>query len=178
MMEIRYNIAVRKKIQYLRFILISAILFVFSLGFATVGIVNLSTSAKRFHDKKEKLRNIEEKLREKREANKKNKAQIDQIKKKWRKEIKFANDLIKNKTYPFLEKLDKLEELLPAGVYISKIALDSKAGSSLNFNIAAVSSAKLMEAYKTFSPLHFNLAIQKEYNAGGLYKAQLHIKLD
>ena len=176
MMTIKYNIANRKKILYRRFILISAILLVLSLGFATVGALSLSATAKRFQDKKEKLRTYEDKLRDKNQKNKENNAQIAQIKNQWKKEIKFANGLIADKTFPFLEKLGKLEELLPAGVYISKIALETDSGSNLNFSIIAISSARLTETYNTFLP--YNLGIKKENNAGGLYKADLQIKLD
>jgi cell division protein FtsB len=176
MMEIRYNIANRKKIRYRRFVFISAVLAVLALGFAAVGVLNLSTTSKRFRDKKEVLSAYEEKIRNKSQENKENNTQIKQIKNKWKNEIKFANDLIKDKTFPFLEKLDKLEALLPAGVYISKIALETSAGSNLRFGIAAISSAKLTETYKIFLP--FDLAIQKENNSGGLYKAELQIKLD
>jgi Tfp pilus assembly protein PilN len=176
MMEIRYNIASGKKIRYPRFILISVVLLLFSLGFAAVGVMNLSTTSKRFRDKKEVLKNYEEKVRDKRQQNETNKAQIEQIRKQWRKEIKFANDLIRDKTYPFLKKLDKLEKLLPAGVYINKIAMETDDGSNLRFGIVALSSAKLTEAYNTFIP--FNLSIPKENPVGGVYKAELRIKLD
>ena len=175
-MEIRYNVANRKKIHYLRFSLISAILLVLALGFAAVGILSLSMTAQRFQDKKKVLRTYEDKIREKSQKNRENKAQIDRIKNQWKKEIKFANDLIRDKTYPFLEKLDKLEGLLPAGVYISKIALETDSGSNLRFVIAAISSAKLTEAYNIFWPYH--LTIPKENQAGGLFKAELQIKLD
>lgn len=176
MMTIKYNIANGKKILYNRFILITAILLILSLGFAAVGVMSLSATSKRFRDKKEELRSYEDKVQEKIQKNKENNAQIAQIKKQWKKEIKFANDLIEDKTFPFLEKLGKLEELLPAGVYISKIALETDAGSNLRFSITALSSARLTETYNIFWP--YEAKVKKENNAGGLYKADLQIKLD
>ena len=49
-------------------------------------------------------------------------------------------------------------------------------GKAATKRFAAISSAKLTETYKIFLP--FDLAIQKENNSGGLYKAELQIKLD
>ena len=175
-MKIRYNIANKKKINYLRFILISAALVVFSLGFILVGTINLSSTTKRFQDKKEELKTYEEKLQEKSKKNKEYTAELDNIKKKWRKERKFANDLIDSKIFPFLEQLGQLEEVLPAGVYISKLTLNTVSGPRVQFSIAAISSAKLAEAYKVFDK--YDMSIKKESKAEGLYKANLLIKLD
>ncbi|UCH96892.1 MAG: hypothetical protein JSV88_08585 [Candidatus Aminicenantes bacterium] len=176
MMKIRYNIANNKKIKYLRFILFSGILLVLSLGFLILGVTNLSTTSKRFRDKKEELRTYEEKLKETTQKNKEYKEQISAIKRKWGKQRKFANSLIDGKLFSYLEKLDKLEELLPAGVFISRLTLNAESGDRVQFTIAAISSAKLMEAYRAF--LEYNLSIQKESLVEGLYRANLQIKLD
>ena len=175
-MKIRYNIANNKKMDFLRFILISAALAVVALGLLFVGVLNLSTNAKRFQHKKEELRIYVEKLQTMTRKNKEHKAEIENIKKKWRKERKFANGMIDNKIFPFLEQLGQLEEVLPAGVYINKLTLSATSGNRIQFTIAAISFAKLAEAYKVF--LKYNMSIQKQTQAEGLYTANLLIKLD
>jgi hypothetical protein len=175
-MKIRYNIAKKKKINYLRFILLSGILLVLSVGFILVGVKTLSTTAKQFQDKKNELKICQEEKQTKAKKNKEQKNEIENIKKKWQKRRRFANNLVNNKTFPFLEKLDKLEELLPAGVFIRDITLSTKGGANIQFNLAAISSTKLLEAYRAF--LKYNLVIQREDLKDGLYNANMKIKLD
>jgi Tfp pilus assembly protein PilN len=174
-MKIRYNIAKKKKINYLRFILLSGILSVLSVGFILVGVKTFTTSAKQFQEKKNELKICQEDKQTKARKNKEQENEIKNIKKKWNSKRKFANNLVNNKTFPFLEKLDKLEELLPAGVFIKDITLSTETGAHIQFNLAAISSAKLMEAYRTFSK--YNLEIPKEVLKDGLYNATMKIKL-
>jgi hypothetical protein len=68
-----------------------------------------------------------------------------------------------------------LENILPAGVFISTLTLNASAGATIQLNIAAVSSAKLLEAYKTF--LKYDLVIKRESVSGGLFRASLQITL-
>jgi Tfp pilus assembly protein PilN len=175
-MKIRYNIAKKKKINYLRFFLLTGILLGISIGFLLVGVKTFSTSAKQFRNKKNELKICLEAKQEKTRKNKEQEKEIENIKRKWRKKRQFANELVNNKTFPFLEKLDKLEELLPAGVFIKDISLDTEGGAYIQFNLAAISSSKLLEAYRAF--LKYNLVIQREDLRDGLYNANMRIKLD
>lgn len=175
-MKIRYNIAKKKKINYLRFFLLTGTLLVISIGFILVGVKTLSTSARQFRNKKNELKICQEAKQVKTTKNKQQKNEIEDIKKKWMKKRQFANNLVNNKTFPFLEKLDKLEELLPAGVFIRDITLSTEGGASIQFNLAAISSTKLLEAYRAF--LKYNLVIQREDLRDGLYNANMKIKLE
>ncbi|MFC2146147.1 hypothetical protein ACFLRT_02170 [Acidobacteriota bacterium] len=175
-MKIRYNIAKKKKINYLRFFLLTGILLVISIGFILLGVKTLSTTAKQFQDKKNELKICQEEKQTKARKNKQQKSEIENIKKNWHKRRQFVNSLVNNKTFPFLEKLDKLEELLPAGVFIRDITLSTEGGANIQFNLAATSNAKLMEAYSAF--LKYNLEIKKEDLKDGLYNAIMKIKLD
>jgi hypothetical protein len=175
-MKISYNIAKKKKINYLRFFLLTGILLVISIGFILVGVKTLSTSAKQFQNKKNELKICQEATQSKTKKNKEQKKEIEDIKKTWMRKRQFANNLVNNKTFPFLEKLDKLEELLPAGVFIKDVTLSTASGADIQFNLAAISSTKLLEAYRAF--LKYNLVIQKEDLKDGLYNANMKIKLD
>jgi anaerobic ribonucleoside-triphosphate reductase len=174
-MKIRYNIAKNKKINYLRFFLLTGVLLVISIGFILVGVKTLAASAKQFRNKKNDLKICQEAIEAKTKKNKAQEKEIEKIKKKWKGKRKFANELVNNKTFPFLEKLDKIEELLPAGVFIRDITLSTKSGSTIQFNLAAISSSKLLEAYRAF--LNYNLAITREELRDGFYNATMKIKL-
>lgn len=174
-MKIRYNIAKNKKINYLRFFLLTGVLLVISIGFILVGVKTLAASAKQFRNKKNELKICQEAIEAKTKKNKAQKKEIEKIKKKWKGKRQFANELVNNKTFPFLEKLDKIEELLPAGVFIRDITLSTKSGATIQFNLAAISSSKLLEAYNVFSD--YNLIITREELRDGLYNANMKIKL-
>lgn len=175
-MKIRYNIAKNKKINYLRFYSLTGILLVFSIGFILVGVKTLATSAKQFRDKKNELEICQDAKEAKTKTNKAQKKEIEKIKKRWRGKRQFANEMVNHKTFPFLEKLDKIEELLPAGVFIKDITLSTKSGANITFNLAAISSSKLLEAYKAFED--YKLVISKEDLRDGLYNATMKIKLE
>lgn len=174
-MKIRYNIAKNKKINYLRFFLLTGILLVISIGFLLVGMKALATSAKQFRNKKNELKICQEANEAKARKNQEQKKEIEKIKQKWKSRRQFANELVNNKTFPFLEKLDKIEELLPAGVYIKNITLSVKNGADIQFNLAAISSHKLIEAFNVFSD--YDLDISREDLKDGLYNASMRIKL-
>lgn len=176
MMKIRYNIANKKKINYPWFFLLAVSLLVISLGFVLVGLKSLSTTTKQFQDKKNELRLCEEEIETKTRKNKEHKEGIEDIKRKWKSRRKFVNNLVDTKIFPFLQRLDRLEELLPAGVFIKAITLEAETGTNLQFTLAAVSSGKLLEAYRAF--LKYNLVIKREEHVEGLYNARMQIKLD
>jgi hypothetical protein len=175
-MKIRYNIAKKRKIDYLRYILLSGVLLVFSLGFILVGIKTLSTTAQQFRNKKNELKRCEEEKQVKARKNKEQKSEIVEIKKKWKNRRVFANSIVQNKTFPYLEQLDKLEKLLPEGTFISLITLGTEEGSRITFNLSAISSSRLLEAYNIFS--QYDQDIQNERQKEGLYNATIKIKLD
>jgi hypothetical protein len=175
-MKIRYNIAKNKKVNYLRFFLLTGILLVISIGFILVGVKSLATSAQQFRHKKNELKICQEEKAEKTKKNKEQKKEIEKIKKKWKNKRQFANQLVNNKTFPFLERLDKIEELLPAGVFIRNITLSTRGGATVQFNLAAISGTKLLEAYKAFQD--YKMVIHKEDLKDGLYNATMKIRLE
>ncbi|NIM13555.1 MAG: hypothetical protein GTO45_15690 [Candidatus Aminicenantes bacterium] len=175
-MRIRYNIADNRKVDYLKFSLTALIILMISALLIFVGVVNLSTTGMRFKNEKALLRASKARSDQKEKQKKNYENNIKQIKRQWNKRIKFANTLIDRKLFPFLERLDQLEELLPGGAFITKINLGVEAGSTVKVNIAAVSANKLTEAYKAFLD-NDDITIQKEEEKEGLHRASLVIKL-
>jgi Tfp pilus assembly protein PilN len=174
-MRIRYNIANNRKVDYLKFSLTALIILMISALLVFVGAVNWSTTGMRFKNEKALLRASKARSEQKEKQKKNYENNIKQIRRQWNKRIRFANNLIDRKSFPFLERLDQLEELLPGGVFITKINLGVGAGSTVKLNIAAVSAKKLIEAFNAF--LDNDIAIQKEEEKEGLHRASLVIKL-
>lgn len=174
-MKIRYNIANKRKIDYFKFILISAVLVVLSVMFIVVSLNQLAAAARQFQEEKDELRAYQEKIEGINERNEQLKQEIQKIKKKWGKKRRFLNALIDDRLFSYIPKLDKLEKLLPAGVFISSITLSTKGNDNVELGIGAVSAQKLLEAYKTF--LKYNMVISNETESSGLFKATIRIRL-
>jgi hypothetical protein len=174
-MRIRYNIADNRKVDYLKFSLTALIILMISALLIFVGAVNWSTTGMRFKNEKAQLRASKARSEQKEKQKKNYEKNIKQIRKQWNKRINFANTLINRKLFPFLERLGQLEELLPGGVFITRISLGVETGPIVRLSIAAVSANKLTEAYKAF--LDNDIAIQKEEEKEGLHRASLVIKL-
>jgi hypothetical protein len=174
-MRINYNIADNKKVDYLKFFLVALIAVMISALLIAVGVVNMSTTEMSFKNEKALLRDSKARIEQKEKQRKKYENNIRQIRSQWNNRINFANNLIDRKSFPFLEKLGKLEELLPAGVFITRISLSTETGTLIKLNITALSPTRLTEAYKTF--WDYNLSIQRETKKGGLNQAYLEIKL-
>ena len=174
-MKIRYNIAKNKRIDYFKFALTISIAVLISILFTAVGVYNLSATAKQFRDKKAVLESKENKLEEIRKDIEEVKAKKQKKEKKWGKVVKFCNDLIKGKGFPYREKLDKLEGLLPVGVFIRDLSLSAKSGSRVHLDIASFSSEKLLEAYRIFQKYELN--IKSESSKEVPLKASLQIEL-
>jgi len=175
-MKIRYNIANNKKIDYLRFGGITLLLIVFSILFVWIGVNQLALSALDFQREKNELAGYKDKIEQinQREAEQ-NKA-VDLIKAKWGGKRTFLNQLIDSRLYPYIGKLDKLESLLPAGVFVKRIQLSVRSGDTVNVTIGAVSAQKLLQAYKVF--LAHDLVISNETEAQGVFQAVISLTLN
>jgi hypothetical protein len=174
-MKIRYNIADQKKVNYFKFAFLTAILAILSLALIAAGVYQLSTNAKHFREDRQKL----QLLKEKNENIKKREAQqnsdIAKIKVKWGRKLLFINNIIKDKTFPYLTKLNKLEELFPEGVFVENITLNCKYNELVQMTIAAISYQKLLESYKIF--FKYNLVVLNQTETNGLFKASITIRL-
>jgi hypothetical protein len=174
-MKIKYNIATHKKISYFRYLLTALALIIISAAFIWGGILSLSNSLNRFQTEKAQLRAYKEKLEKKKNDEESFKKEIVKIKTSWSRKIAFANSIIDMKSFPHLERLNLLEERLPAGVFITRLDLRADNSGSIQFGVASISAEKLMEVYKAF--LKYNLIISKETQVEGMYRASLEIKL-
>ena len=172
MWKIRYNIAKNKKIDYVKFALLSSIAAVVSLLFVMLGVGNLWSSDKRVREQKETADRNEERIKKLTEDVKTHQEQVRNEDSKWKKEKNFANSLIAQKVFHITRELDTLEELLPEGVFITHMGWDVENQSKTQVNIAAQSLSRLIETYKTFSE-KYNMIRKDETEEEGLLKANL-----
>jgi hypothetical protein len=175
-MKISYNIAENKKIDVLKFSLVSLILIMISVILIVTGVVSWSTTALRFKTDKAQLRAYEVEIEQKKTEGINFDKNIKNIKARWNKKIAFSNTLVKGKLFPYLDQLGKLELLLPGGAYITRISLSPQKGSKIVFTMAAISQQKLMEAYSKFLR-NYNLKINSEAPKDGVYYANCEIEL-
>jgi cell division protein FtsB len=174
-MNIKYNIASHRKINYTLFILLAAALVILSAALVTGGALQLAATSKQFKTEKEELRAYKEKIQAINEREAQQEQEIKKVKAKHRRKRSFLNMMIDDKLFPYMNKLDQLEEVLPAGVFVRTISLSTKNKASVQVGIAAVSSQKLLEAYKVF--LKYNLVVNNETEADGLFRATITIVL-
>jgi hypothetical protein len=172
MWNIRYNIAENKKIDYVKFALLSSIAAVISLLFVMLGVGNLWSSDKRVREQKETADRNEERIKKLTENVEMYKKKVIVEDSKWRKEKNFANLLIAEKVFHVTGELDTLEELLPEGVFITHMGWDVENQSKTRVNIAAQSLPRLIETYETFSK-EYNVIRKDETEEEGLFKASL-----
>lgn len=173
-MKIRYNIASCKKVNYVRYILASFIVVLLSLLFVAGGIFCIASTSTRFLNEKKQLKLYKAQVDKKTRDEQNFKKDIDKIKKKWNPKISFANSSINSHIFPYINRLETIEELLPGGVFVTHIVI--KEGSpSVVFQVVALSSDKMMETYKAFSK--YSLVISSEVQKDGSFNASLEIKL-
>ncbi len=172
-MKIRYNIASHKKINYARYILASIVAVLLSTLFVAGGIYSIASTSNRFLNEKKQLKLYKAQVDKKAQDEQNYKKEIDKIKRKWNPKISFANSAINAHIFPYMNRLETIEELLPGGVFITRIVI--KEGTpSVVFQVIAISSDKMMETYKAFSK--YNLVISSEVQKDGLFNASLEIK--
>jgi len=102
-MKIRYNIAEKKKINKLRFIITVFLLAVFSSAFVFAGLYTWNQTSKRFQKEKDQLKEWRMKADNKSREEENFKRDVEKIKAKWKRKIKFTNDLIEGKKHPYLQ---------------------------------------------------------------------------
>lgn len=174
-MKIRYNIADQKKISYVKFFFITLILLVVSLVLIVAGVSRLSANAKQFRNDREKLQALKDKNDSIKKRESQQNIEMAKTKSKWGKKLLFLNRLIDDKIFSYLDKLDKLEKLLPEGVFVQSINLNPKSNERIQMTIAAVSYQKLLESYKVF--FRYNMVVQNQSEANGLFEASIIIRL-
>ncbi|MGE5340403.1 MAG: hypothetical protein ACM3SY_02870 [Candidatus Omnitrophota bacterium] len=174
-MNVKYNIATHKKIDYVKYSLTIAFLVILASVAFAIGLHSLNVTRNRFQTEKAQLKEYEARLEKKSKDEENFKKEIETIKAQWNRRINFANTIIDLKLFPYLHRLNFIEDLLPSGVFITKLMLKADTGTVIQLNVASISTDKLMETYKAF--LKYNLVISKEAQVEGLYKASLEINI-
>lgn len=176
-MKIRYNIATGRKLDYRKFALTTIVVLVVAVAFFYLGFSKIAATKERFYKEKEELSAYKEEIEQINEKKGVYRQDIARIKGKWNNQIIFCKRAITEKLFPFIMQLNKIEELLPAGVYLSKISLSTGNKDKISFSIASHSEAKLTEAYEAF--MRQKLAIRSEVlgKKDGLWKASLAIRI-
>ncbi len=175
MRKIRYNIAENKKIDYLKFGIVSALVLVISFVFIILGVGNLWSSDKRAQDQEAALLKAEGEIEKLTKETEHLKEDVKRKKSLWRRRVKFANELIKEKEFSIIDQLNILEKHLPEGVFFTGFSVNIDNSSNLKVGLAASSLHRLIEAYEAFSG--FRKTVKNEIEDEGLFKAALILNL-
>lgn len=175
MRKIRYNIAEKKKVDYLKFGVVSVFVLVISFVFIMLGIGNLWSSDQRAQDQEVALKKAELEIEKLTKETDHLKSDVTRKKSIWRQRVKFANSLIKEKEFSVIKSLNVLEKHLPEGVFFTQFAINIEASSNIQVGLAADSLHRLIEAYDAFSK--FRKTVKNEIEEEGLYKANLILNL-
>ncbi len=176
MRKIEYNISSSKSIDLRHFIISATIVLLLSLFFIYMGISNIAVTnvnlkekvdQKKFYDNEYKKIEDNEKLFEER---------IGKIKKEWNQRIKFANSVVRLKTFPFLKWLNYFENILPDMVQINEILLDTVLKGDVILTVSSYSTERLYELYKKL--IGNDLVIASESENNGVFKSKLKVTLE
>ena len=176
MRKIRYNIAENKRIDYLKFGIVSAFVLVISFVFIMLGISNLWSSDKRAQDQEAALKKAEREIEKLTRETDHLKTDVTTKKSLWRQRVSFANSLIRDKKFSVIDQLDILEKHLPEGVFFTDFSMNIETSSNIQVGIAADSLHRLTEAYDAFA--RFRKTVKNELEEEGLFKASLILNMN
>lgn len=174
-MKVKYNISKHKRINYGQFYMYCLVVAVISALFFFIGLNNLSTKDKKLREAKEQQELYRTKSDDITKRTGEYNKEIRSTSRKWRSKVKFANTMISNKTYNIIGKLNVIEKLLPAGVYIKDISIKVNSSSLIVFTVVSDSFSNLFQVYKNFS--RYDPTIQKELESDGIFTSSIQIKL-
>jgi len=175
MRKIEYNVSSGKLLDYKYFFISITLLILASFLFLYIGLSNIINTN---HDLKEKIdkKKYYDKEEKKIEGNEKLFLErIEKIKRNWENRVKFANSVINAKSFPFLERLNYFESILPEMVQMNEILIDENLKGTVLISISSYSTEKLYELYKKL--IGKDLVISSESEDGGVYRSKLKVTL-
>lgn len=171
---LHYNIASGQSVDRTRTSVVAAVLIILSGLFIYLAVDRVAANQEKFETEINKLNAFEERINTLSEQTKAQKEKINRQKKQWGARVKYANLLIQEKNFSYIETLDQLESLLPAGVFIEEITLKNGRDKPIHFTLKADSYDTLLKTYGKISQ-RFDLTISKEFESVGLFTARLKV---
>ncbi len=170
---LNYNIAENKKVDTKKFIILSSVFIVVSFLFCLIAGNNIWTNRQDRKKDVQELRDIKDKFQEIQRKSQKYKQEIQEVQAQWKKQVRFANFLVEMKAFSMIERLNLLEDALPAGANLSRLSLGNEKKSKITITVMAQTFPKLVETYKNFA--RYNLNVKNEIEAEGMYRANMTI---
>ena len=175
MWKLKYNVAPERRIDVARLARRIAPLVILAVIFLGVGWNILANKSDEKRDKLDELSRIRQRLEVMERDGAETSRLISELKKKWKREVTFANRLIDLKAFSIISRLDILEKIMPAGLSIQSLKIKNSRRSELELKIQARSFPKLVEMYRHLR--QYNLEIKNESEADGLYQANLTVEI-
>jgi len=175
MRKIEYNISSFKSINLKHFVISISIASLLSILFIYLGISNIADTNVGLKEKVDQKKYYENEQQKIKDNKKLFEERITEIKKIWSQRIKFANSVIRSKTFPFLKWLNYFENILPDMVQINEILLDTGLKGDVITTVSSYSTEKLYELYEKL--IGDNLVIASESENNGVFKSKLKVTL-
>ncbi len=167
MRNINFNIGSDKKLNYVRIIIIGLFTIFISTFFIKAGINNIIFLNSKTTEKQLQINKLNDYIDKISKNEPKMLNEIKTNRSKWEPRIKFINSLIHKKTFPYLKRLDILENLIPNEAYLRNISIKYGSKNRVILNIESNSYQTLLEIYKVFGKL--DLKFGKESKKDGKY---------
>ncbi|MDY0297142.1 MAG: hypothetical protein RB296_07480 [Acidobacteriota bacterium] len=98
------------------------------------------------------------------------------LKQQWEPRVRFANALIARKSFSFVTRLDLLEKLLSANVFLQRLTIDQGNPQRLEMEIVAPSFNDLIDAYRQLAA--HQLEVKSEIkDPAGQYRVSLNMRV-
>jgi hypothetical protein len=175
MWKLKYNVAPEQQIDAGKLARRIAPLVILAVIFVGAGWNILAHKSDEKQDKLNELSQVRQRLEVMERDDAETSRLITGLKKKWKREVAFANRLIDSKVFSIVSKLDILETIMPAGLSIQSLKIKNSGRSELGLKIQARSFPKLVELYRHLQ--QYNLNIKNESEAAGLYQANLTVEI-
>jgi len=175
MRKIDYNISSTKSVDLRYFIGTTVTVVLLSVLFIFFGIRKISSTNTNLREKVNQMKYFDRELAQIRDNEKKFEEKIEKIREIWSRKIRFANTMIKHKTFPFLQWLNYFEGILPDMVQINDIRIDNASKGDVVLTVSSYSTEKLYEFYRKL--IGNNLVISSESENGGVFKARLKVTM-
>jgi len=175
MKRIEYNVSSGKSIDMKHYITSASVILIISALFLILGIKKISDTNTNLREKVDRKRFYGNEQNKITDEGRIFNERIEEIKKKWNYRVTFANTVINAKVFPFTERLNYFEEILPDMVQLNEIVLDSGVKGSVSLMASSYSTEKLYELYRKL--IAHDLVIVSESEKNGIYRSRMKVTL-
>jgi hypothetical protein len=171
---IDYNIARHRPLRTGCVLTWSGVFALLALTLAAAGLLYLAHARHIWATQAAALESLRTRIAQYQQRADSYKAAIAQQKTQWQPQVGLANQIIAQKAYSFIDRLDFFEGLLPEGVQLRNLTLGNGQSKSFIFTITAADATHLFAFYKALAAYRFTVQTESE-NPEGTFIATIQL---